>query len=96
MTYDRVLMRGLNNDAQRALDELSKAIERVKQTFHLSAGQVAIIENWRVVHGRTPFVPRYDGTDRWIKRVMVRRSMPPQIEISEIPNSDNYVVTTTF
>jgi hypothetical protein len=25
-----------------------------------------------VVHGREPFQARYDGTDRWLKRVNVR------------------------
>jgi hypothetical protein len=28
------------------------------------------------VHGRTPFIPRYDGTDRWLKRALVVTSLP--------------------
>jgi alpha-ketoglutarate-dependent taurine dioxygenase len=96
MTYDRVLMKPVNTYADAALTELSRAIEMSKQIFHLSSGQIAIIENWKVVHGRTPFTPRYDGRDRWLKRVMVRRSMPPQFEIQDVPETDHYVVTTTF
>lgn len=96
MTYDRVLMKPKTNYAHTALLNLSKAIEASKNVFHLSTGQVAIIENWKVVHGRTPFTPRYDGNDRWLKRVMVRRSMPPKFDIQEIRNTDHYIVTTTF
>jgi len=96
MTYDRVLMNGLNKDASRALTVFSEAIENCKQTFLLSTGNIAIIENWKVVHGRTPFVPKYDGTDRWLKRVMVRRSMPLQFDIQQITGKDHYVVKTTF
>ena len=96
MSYDRVLMNGLNKDADHALKVLSSAIESCKQTFVLSTGDVAIIENWKVVHGRTPFVPNYDGNDRWIKRVMIRRSMPHQHDIYQIPDKEHYIVKTTF
>jgi hypothetical protein len=27
------------------------------------------------VHGRDVFTPRYDGTDRWLKRVKVARNL---------------------
>jgi L-asparagine oxygenase len=43
-------------------------------------GDVLVLDNDTVVHGRAPFTPRYDGTDRWIKRVNVRlpgRERPP-------------------
>jgi L-asparagine oxygenase len=89
-------MKPVNKYAEAALAELSRAIEMSKQVFHLSSGQIAIIENWKVVHGRTPFTPRYDGNDRWLKRVMVRRSMPPKFEIQDVLGTDHYVVTTTF
>jgi L-asparagine oxygenase len=96
MTYDRVLMKPKTNDADIALKSLSKAIEEARQVFKLSAGEVAIIENWKVVHGRTPFVPRYDGTDRWLKRIMVRNAMPPARDVEVIDDDGTYVVTTRF
>jgi alpha-ketoglutarate-dependent taurine dioxygenase len=37
----------------------------------LAAGDVLVVDNDVVVHGREPFRPRYDGTDRWLKRVSV-------------------------
>lgn len=96
MTYDRVLMKPKKDYAEIALKNLSKAIEESKQVFKLSAGEIAIIENWKVVHGRTPFVPRYDGTDRWLKRVMVRNSMPPARDIENVGDDGTYMVTMRF
>lgn len=96
MTYDRVLMKPKTDHAGTALKKLSKAIEESKQVFKLSAGQIAIIENWKVVHGRTPFVPRYDGTDRWLKRVMVRNSMPPARDVQNVGDDGTYMVTMSF
>lgn len=96
MTYDRVLMRPTTGEAEVALQKLSQAIEMVKKVFTLSAGEVAIIENWKVVHGRTPFVPKYDGTDRWLKRVMVRSSIPPNRDIEVVGDDGTYIVTTRF
>lgn len=73
MTYDRALMRGVTVKAQIALDQLSAAVDKVTRTITLRQGEVLILRNERVVHGRTPFTPRYDGTDRWLKRIMVRQ-----------------------
>jgi alpha-ketoglutarate-dependent taurine dioxygenase len=42
----------------------------------LADGDLLVIDNDRAVHGRTPFIPRYDGTDRWLKRALVVTSLP--------------------
>ena len=41
----------------------------------LAAGDVLLIDNYRMVHGRTPFRPRFDGTDRWLRKVTVTRDL---------------------
>ena len=41
----------------------------------LAAGDALLIDNYRMVHGRTPFRPRYDGTDRWLRKVTVSRDL---------------------
>jgi alpha-ketoglutarate-dependent taurine dioxygenase len=96
MVYDRVLMKAKTQQANTALNKFSEAIETSKQVFKLNTGQAAIIENWKVVHGRTPFTPRYDGTDRWIKRVMVRSSTPPARDIDVAKEDGTYIVKTKF
>ncbi len=37
----------------------------------LAPGDVLLVDNYRMVHGRTPFRPRFDGTDRWLRKVTV-------------------------
>src|SRR5436305_891520 len=55
-----------------AYDDLGAELERVCRTAVLDPGQLLLVDNDVVVHGRVPFTPRYDGTDRWIKRVNIR------------------------
>jgi len=96
MTYDRVLMKPKTDHANIALREFGRAIEQTQKVFTLSAGEIAIIENWKVAHGRTPFTPKYDGTDRWLKRVMVRSALPPARDFRTVGDDGSYVITTRF
>ncbi|GAA2260379.1 L-asparagine oxygenase [Streptomyces ruber] len=53
---------------RRLADELA----RVSVAVPLAPGDVLVLDNDLVVHGRVPFRARYDGTDRWLKRTSVR------------------------
>jgi hypothetical protein len=55
-----------------AYAELGVELERVCHTAVLQPGEVLLMDNDVVVHGRVPFAPHYDGTDRWLKRVNIR------------------------
>lgn len=52
----------------RLTDELTEA------TLHcnLNPGDLLVVENDMVAHGRVPFRAKYDGTDRWLKRTLIR------------------------
>ncbi len=76
MTYDKTAMRGTTPEAQKALDKFTKLVQKNKDTIYLETGEIVVIDNWNTAHGRTQFVSRYDGTDRWIKRVMVSNEKP--------------------
>lgn len=93
ITYDRALMVGTTPEAERALNALSDAIDAVTTTIYLKTGDLLITDNKRIVHGRTPFTARFDGTDRWLKRVMVTTENIPgdQIEYRQ----GRYRVVTT-
>ncbi|WP_109524078.1 MULTISPECIES: TauD/TfdA family dioxygenase [Nocardia] len=54
-----------------AYRRLGSELERVTRRVVLEPGDVAIIDNDVVVHGRVPFTARFDGTDRWLKRVNI-------------------------
>ncbi|MBF6171230.1 TauD/TfdA family dioxygenase [Nocardia blacklockiae] len=55
-----------------AYARLGAELERVCRTAVLEPGELLLVDNDVVVHGRVPFTPRYDGTDRWLKRVNIR------------------------
>lgn len=57
--------------ADRALGEITTAFKDSMSEIVLQQGDILFMDNYRVVHGRKAFVPRFDGTDRWLKRVNV-------------------------
>jgi hypothetical protein len=59
-------------DYRAAYDRLTAELERVSVAVALEPGDVLVVDNDLVVHGRAPFKARYDGTDRWLKRASVR------------------------
>ncbi|HLS76432.1 MAG TPA: TauD/TfdA family dioxygenase [Nocardia sp.] len=59
-------------DFRRAYARLGAELERVCVTVALAPGELLLVDNDVAVHGRVPFTPRYDGTDRWLKRVNIR------------------------
>jgi Fe(II)/alpha-ketoglutarate-dependent arginine beta-hydroxylase len=67
-----------------AYARLEDELARVSVAVSLEPGEVLVVDNDLVVHGRVPFKARYDGTDRWLKRSSVRakgrRTRPPAEE----------------
>ena len=61
--------------AQEALNALTQQIDAALEDQVLEPGDFAFIDNFQAVHGRKPFKARYDGRDRWLKRVNVVRDL---------------------
>jgi L-asparagine oxygenase len=61
-------------DAAHALEELAAALAEARNDVTLEAGDLLIFDNFRVLHARTPYAPRYDGADRWLQRVIIASS----------------------
>ncbi|MER5959880.1 TauD/TfdA family dioxygenase [Streptomyces longhuiensis] len=57
---------------REAYRRLEDELARVSVAVSLEPGDVLVVDNDIVVHGRVPFKARYDGTDRWLKRASVR------------------------
>lgn len=76
LRYDQQLMRGVDSTASLALAQVASAIGKSVRSVTLEAGDALVLDNHTVVHGRSAFSPRYDGTDRWLKRVLVVRDLP--------------------
>lgn len=65
----------LDDEAGRALDALAKTVDENMQEIILQPGDCLFIDNYRIVHGRKAFKARFDGTDRWLKRVNLTRDL---------------------
>ncbi|MFF5160701.1 TauD/TfdA family dioxygenase [Streptomyces sp. NPDC000348] len=61
---------------QLVLRALAKALESVCHDLVLAPGDLVVLDNHVVVHGRSAFQPRYDGSDRWLRRFYSLRSTP--------------------
>jgi L-asparagine oxygenase len=62
--------------AAAALTRLGGALRTVSRDVELTPGDLVILDNYVVAHGRSSFVPRYDGQDRWLRRVYSLHSIP--------------------
>jgi Fe(II)/alpha-ketoglutarate-dependent arginine beta-hydroxylase len=66
--------------AREALRRLIFELDNHIKDVVLGPGDLCVMDNYQVVHGRRPFEPRFDGTDRWLKRVLVARDLRKSIE----------------
>ncbi len=89
--YDADLMVGIDSAAQDVLEWLESAIRESSRCVVLDAGDLMVVDNNVAVHGHTPFVARFDGTDRWIQRTFVVSDLSPSAS-----DSVGRTITTTF
>lgn len=77
LCVDPVFMHVVKHDreAASALEVLQAGLDESQIAVVLSPGDVLVIDNYLSVHGRRPFQPRYDGTDRWLKKILVARDL---------------------
>jgi alpha-ketoglutarate-dependent taurine dioxygenase len=62
-------------EARLAVDYLIRAIDEALTGVALRPGECLFIDNYKAVHGRSSFKARFDGTDRWLKRITIARDL---------------------
>ena len=77
MVFDADLMVGLDTEADDALRVLGDATSAYHTSVALEPGDLLVVDNAVAVHGRSPFEPRFDGTDRWLQRTFVVSDLAP-------------------
>ena len=92
ITYDEDLMWSDSPKHQRALDLVKEIWVAHRSGVVLQRGDVMVLDNSRVIHGRSAFSPRFDGSDRWVARfqgvtslAMTRHARKPGSPVIEIP-----------
>jgi len=66
--FDQDLMQGITEEAENLCKKIVDIYYRERSAICLEAGDILFLDNRMVVHGRSPFSPRYDGKDRFLVR----------------------------
>ncbi|WP_037971974.1 arginine beta-hydroxylase, Fe(II)/alpha-ketoglutarate-dependent [Streptosporangium amethystogenes] len=66
---------GWSERSLRAFEALCAQIEAKMRDVRLRPGDLVFVDNFRAVHGRRSFQARYDGSDRWLKRLNITRNL---------------------
>jgi hypothetical protein len=73
--------------ARSAMDYLTRAIDEKLTGVALLPGECLFIDNYKAVHGRSSFKARFDGTDRWLKRITLTRDLRISRAVRKAPAS---------
>ena len=65
-----------DDEARSAFECLTESVNAAAVSHVLQPGDLLVVDNRRVAHARNPFLPRFDGSGRWLLRVMVCSSLP--------------------
>jgi L-asparagine oxygenase len=68
LCFDQDLMTGINEKAQEMITKIVQIYYKHRTAICLQPGDILILDNRKVVHGRSAFSPKYDGTDRFLIR----------------------------
>jgi L-asparagine oxygenase len=63
---------GTTAAAENALTMLADSITNCSEAIRLTPGDLLVIDNRHMVHARSPIQAHYDGSDRWLQRVLLR------------------------
>nr|WP_166682393.1 TauD/TfdA family dioxygenase [Streptomyces sp. 846.5] len=63
---------GTRVEYAQVLRRLNRAIATQCFEVTLRTGELLVVDNMHMIHGRTAYAPRYDGSDRWLQRCLVR------------------------
>lgn len=89
--WDWELTVGTTPRATDALSALKQAASAAQSSIVLEQGDLLLLDNTLVVHGRSPFSPRFDGTDRWLQRALIVSSLNVPLD-----NLVGSIVSTEF
>lgn len=74
IVYDPAYMKCQTPEAQEAFDAVTEEVSKNSISLSLEEGDMFIFDNRRLVHSRSAFLPRFDGTDRWLSRSLIIES----------------------
>jgi len=86
ITVDPAYTRFRGEESHAVVQRICRAADECAHSVALQPGDALVFSNWRTVHGRTSFQPRFDGTDRWLKRAFVMEQ-----PVESVVNEGGYI-----
>jgi L-asparagine oxygenase len=68
LIFDQDLMTGITEGSQEIVKQLIDIYYKNRISHVLEPGEIVFIDNNRALHGRSSFIPNYDGYDRFLIR----------------------------
>jgi len=68
LIFDQDLMLGITEEADTKIRDIIEIYKKNRISHCLQPGEILILDNRKVVHGRSPFSPKYNGKDRFLIR----------------------------
>lgn len=68
LIFDQDLMKGTTEESNHIIEKIVDIYYKNRIPHNLQPGEILLIDNRRSLHGRSPFIPKYDGNDRFLIR----------------------------
>jgi L-asparagine oxygenase len=73
----------ISAEGDEVLAKLKERVANSVSDIFLDTAELIIIDNSHMVHGRSAYEPRYDGTDRWLQRLLLTSRLYSRRSASE-------------
>ena len=76
-----------DENAAHSLEVMTSELNKNITGVVINQGDFFYLDNYRAAHGRGPYKPRYDGTDRWLQRLTTVTNLHLFQDIATSPGS---------
>jgi Fe(II)/alpha-ketoglutarate-dependent arginine beta-hydroxylase len=89
MVVDQAFMHSLPGDyeAEETLNWFYEHMNKYKITIEMKSGDILLLDNRRVAHGRTPYKPNYGPRARWLRRGNITTDLTKAYEWKTNPHA---------
>lgn len=75
LVFDQDLLMGMSITSSKMIGEIVDIYYKYRNGYVLRPGEILMLDNHKVVHGRSPFQPKFDGNDRFIVRSFIMNDL---------------------
>ena len=75
LVFDQDLLIGQTKNSSKMIDEIVDIYYKCRNAYILQSGEILLLDNHKVVHGRSVYQPKFDGNDRFIIRSFIMNDL---------------------